>query len=342
MDLGTVLKKVKTRMYKTKAEFKDDLDLIWDNCLLYNSSPVRPTHDAPPPSLERWRLTCFCRVRCRFRSQTHPIRNNAIQMKRKADHHLEFLVDAATSQKDPLAELDFKDDDDSEDEAAAKKLKLANGASKAVKVVAKREKDARGRLIKTKRGRTDSTASLTAVRARSPPLSTRSSLHRTAASMAAFQELDHELADSPYPVAGPSRIPAGPPRTASKPKKPTVALKKARHSLRNVKSTPWSGSEQPAADPAAAGALALDAKSPATSVGEVDDDLDGRWWKHVQADDMLRAGVPPVQQMAQDFHRRRRKGIGPSRGAANARYALAPLPLPLSLRARLSATAARL
>lgn len=42
MDLGTVLKKVKTRVYKTKAEFKADLDLIWDNCLLYNSSPVRP------------------------------------------------------------------------------------------------------------------------------------------------------------------------------------------------------------------------------------------------------------------------------------------------------------
>lgn len=45
MDLGTVLKKVKTRVYKTKAEFKADLDLIWDNCLLYNSSPVRPARD---------------------------------------------------------------------------------------------------------------------------------------------------------------------------------------------------------------------------------------------------------------------------------------------------------
>lgn len=41
MDLGTVLKKTKTHVYKSKAEFKADIDLIWDNCLLYNTSPVR-------------------------------------------------------------------------------------------------------------------------------------------------------------------------------------------------------------------------------------------------------------------------------------------------------------
>jgi len=232
-------------------------------------------------------------------------------MKRKADHHLDFLVEAAATQKDPLAELDFKDDDDSDEEAAAKKLKLVNGGSKAVKVVAKREKDAKGRLIKNKRSRTDSTASQATMRPRSPPLATRSALQRTAASMAQFQELDQDLADSPYPIAGPSRIPAGLPQTASKPKKLTVGLKKARHSLRNVKTTPW---EEPVAD-----LSALDVRSPAGSVGEVDDDLDGRWWKHVQNDDMLRAGVPQIPQMAQDFHRRRRKGIGPSSGEGRAR-----------------------
>lgn len=37
MDLGTVLKKVKAQQYKDKKAFKADLDLIWDNCLLYNS-----------------------------------------------------------------------------------------------------------------------------------------------------------------------------------------------------------------------------------------------------------------------------------------------------------------
>lgn len=37
MDLGTVLKKVKAGSYKTKTQFSDDLELIWSNCLLYNS-----------------------------------------------------------------------------------------------------------------------------------------------------------------------------------------------------------------------------------------------------------------------------------------------------------------
>lgn len=43
MDLGTVLKKVKAQQYKDKSSFKADLDLIWDNCLLYNTLPVSDT-----------------------------------------------------------------------------------------------------------------------------------------------------------------------------------------------------------------------------------------------------------------------------------------------------------
>lgn len=41
MDLATVLKKVKSGAYKTKAQFKEDVDLIWANCFLYNTWPVR-------------------------------------------------------------------------------------------------------------------------------------------------------------------------------------------------------------------------------------------------------------------------------------------------------------
>ena len=40
MDLATMTKKVKTHVYKTQREFVDDLNLIWDNCLTYNSDPV--------------------------------------------------------------------------------------------------------------------------------------------------------------------------------------------------------------------------------------------------------------------------------------------------------------
>lgn len=40
MDLGTILKKVKAQQYKDKAAFKEDLDLIWENCYTYNTLPV--------------------------------------------------------------------------------------------------------------------------------------------------------------------------------------------------------------------------------------------------------------------------------------------------------------
>lgn len=39
MDLNTVLKKLKTLQYQNKKEFVDDLLLIWQNCLTYNSDP---------------------------------------------------------------------------------------------------------------------------------------------------------------------------------------------------------------------------------------------------------------------------------------------------------------
>ena len=63
MDLGTMQKKLRSGQYKTKNQFAHDLNLIWDNCLVYNASP------------------------------THPLRRNATFMRRKANHLLEFLSD---------------------------------------------------------------------------------------------------------------------------------------------------------------------------------------------------------------------------------------------------------
>ncbi|KAF9783848.1 hypothetical protein BJ322DRAFT_1007972 [Thelephora terrestris] len=42
MDFQTMLKRVKTRTYKSKREFEDDLDLIWSNCMTYNALPDHP------------------------------------------------------------------------------------------------------------------------------------------------------------------------------------------------------------------------------------------------------------------------------------------------------------
>jgi transcriptional activator SPT7 len=40
MDLGTMSKKLKNYQYTSKAEFEVDLNLIWNNCLMYNQMPV--------------------------------------------------------------------------------------------------------------------------------------------------------------------------------------------------------------------------------------------------------------------------------------------------------------
>lgn len=40
MDFATMLKKVKSKQYKSKREFKDDLELIWANCYTYNAAEV--------------------------------------------------------------------------------------------------------------------------------------------------------------------------------------------------------------------------------------------------------------------------------------------------------------
>ncbi|KAG6888372.1 hypothetical protein C0995_008808 [Termitomyces sp. Mi166 len=52
MDFSTMLKKVKARQYKSKREFKDDLDLIWSNCLTYNAAENHPLR----PCVKRLRL----------------------------------------------------------------------------------------------------------------------------------------------------------------------------------------------------------------------------------------------------------------------------------------------
>jgi transcriptional activator SPT7 len=43
MDLGTMQRNLKTGThFKSKAQFMEELNLIWDNCLSYNTDPVCP------------------------------------------------------------------------------------------------------------------------------------------------------------------------------------------------------------------------------------------------------------------------------------------------------------
>lgn len=41
MDFQTMSRKVKQKQYKSKADFSDDLELIWSNCSTYNTGDVR-------------------------------------------------------------------------------------------------------------------------------------------------------------------------------------------------------------------------------------------------------------------------------------------------------------
>lgn len=63
MDLGTILKKVKAQAYKDKKAFKADLELIWDNCFIYNTLAE------------------------------HPLRRSATILRNRANHLLEFVTD---------------------------------------------------------------------------------------------------------------------------------------------------------------------------------------------------------------------------------------------------------
>ena len=45
MDLTTMSKKLKNLQYNSKLEFKNDIQLIVDNCFCYNTQPVRAPED---------------------------------------------------------------------------------------------------------------------------------------------------------------------------------------------------------------------------------------------------------------------------------------------------------
>ena len=82
MDLQTMGKKVRQRWYTTKKQFSDDLYLIWENCLTYNSDPVC---GQLPHKSGNVVLTCP--------AQNHVLRRFARNMKTQTDHVLARIPD---------------------------------------------------------------------------------------------------------------------------------------------------------------------------------------------------------------------------------------------------------
>ncbi|KAK3704491.1 Transcriptional activator spt7 [Vermiconidia calcicola] len=91
MDIGTMLKKLKSLQYKSKRDFVDDLNLIWANCLKYNQDP------------------------------NHPLRKKALYMRKETDKLTPLIPDIvirdraeveAEERRQHAADADDSDDDD--------------------------------------------------------------------------------------------------------------------------------------------------------------------------------------------------------------------------------------
>jgi len=101
MDLGTMTKKLKQLNYKSKKEFVEDLNLIWDNCLRYNAD------------------------------LQHPLRRNANSMRKEAEKLVPLIPDLVVR---PRAEVEAEErrkqnggDDDAGDESDDEPIMSSRG-----------------------------------------------------------------------------------------------------------------------------------------------------------------------------------------------------------------------
>ncbi|KAH8819657.1 hypothetical protein F5884DRAFT_658840 [Xylogone sp. PMI_703] len=114
MDLGTMTKKLKTLVYKSKAEFVADLDLIWSNCLKYNAD------------------------------LSHPLRRNANAMRKEAEKLVPLIPDLVIR---PRAEVEAEErrkqnggEDDAGDDSDDEPIMTSRGRNTAAKGASKGRK----------------------------------------------------------------------------------------------------------------------------------------------------------------------------------------------------------
>lgn len=88
MDFGTMMKKVKSKHYKSKREFKDDLELIWSNCYTYNAEVRRLVTD---------KIWCYL-----IEHQNHPLRQSVKRLRVKADRLLKYITDRKERTEPPI------------------------------------------------------------------------------------------------------------------------------------------------------------------------------------------------------------------------------------------------
>ncbi|KIW00934.1 uncharacterized protein PV09_07674 [Verruconis gallopava] len=110
MDIGTMMKKLKTLQYKNRTEIVNDLNLIWNNCLAYNSDP------------------------------NHPLRKKALYLQKKTDELVRHIPDVEVRDRAEVeaeerrnarldAELDGIEDSDDEEPIMASRGRKAPSKS---------------------------------------------------------------------------------------------------------------------------------------------------------------------------------------------------------------------
>ncbi|KAI9315156.1 hypothetical protein BX666DRAFT_1959745 [Dichotomocladium elegans] len=99
MDLGTVTKKLKALQYKSKKEFADDLYLIYENCLAYNTNP-----------------------------QASEYRKHAIAMRRKTDRLLVRVPDITIKDRVEAEAEEFGDDASEDGDEASRLPRKGSGS----------------------------------------------------------------------------------------------------------------------------------------------------------------------------------------------------------------------
>ncbi|KAG1844929.1 hypothetical protein DFJ58DRAFT_907203 [Suillus subalutaceus] len=176
MDLQSMLKKVKSKQYKSKREFADDLDLIWSNCFTYNATEVCIT-------VVKTRGEAHCAA------QDHPLRQCAMRLKKKADRLLKNITDRKERIDPPLpAAL-------SQPSHSASPIPMRPNATARPKINGTTYTHRRSPSL------TATQSTITPKQRMDLPFADSPALERTPHGMAAFHSLESE--------AGPSSIPNG-------------------------------------------------------------------------------------------------------------------------------------
>ncbi|KAG5643197.1 hypothetical protein DXG03_001357 [Asterophora parasitica] len=259
-----MLKKVKSKHYKSKREFKDDLELIWSNCLTYNAA------------------------------ENHPLRPCVKRLKLKADRLLKYITDRKERADPPIPS------DISATHIARPKVngngqtngRLSHHRSPSIPTIFKS-------VTPTANIKLSPSQSAKHIRRRDAPFSDTPAITRTPAGMALFSCLDRNISEGPeassssktldtpslveelQELAGPVELPSGP---DSPPSEDSMLVDEVLGDKRKLDGFVNNRPRK----------RARYSSQYATPVAFEKDEVSELWWGAVQSDTLLANGIPEI------------------------------------------------